>query len=72
MRLHEWAREDTACRLLSESEAAEFIGMSRKWLSNQRWLGLGPSYLRIGRCIRYRKTELNAFLEHCEVHPERF
>jgi hypothetical protein len=59
-----------ACRLLSEGEAAEFIGMSSKWLSNQRWLGLGPSYLRIGRCIRYRVSELDAFLEHCEVHPE--
>ena len=71
MGLSEQTRKDEACRLLSESEAAEFIGMSSKWLSNQRWLGLGPSYLRIGRCIRYRKTELNAFLQHCEVHPER-
>jgi predicted DNA-binding transcriptional regulator AlpA len=60
-----------APRLLSESEAAEFLGMSSKWLSNQRWLGLGPSYLKIGRCIRYKVSELDAFLEHCEVCTDR-
>ena len=59
-----------AGNLLTEGDAAKYIGMSSKWLSNQRWLGLGPNYLRIGRCIRYRVSELDEFLEHCEVYPE--
>ena len=67
----EQTRAVKARRLLSEREAAEFIGMSSKWLSNQRWLGLGPSYLRIGRCIRYKVSELDAFLEHCEVRTDQ-
>lgn len=58
-------------RLLTESEAAKFIGMSNKWLSNQRWMGLGPNYVRIGRSIRYRVSELESFICRCEVQSDR-
>ena len=57
-------------RLLTEGEAAKFIAMSNKWLSNQRWMGLGPNYVRIGRCIRYRASELESFLSQCEVQSD--
>jgi len=49
--------------LLNERQAAEMIGCSvaltRKW----RRLGEGPSYCKIGRLVRYRAEDINAFLE---------
>ena len=58
-------------RLLTEGEAARFLSMSEKWLQNQRWMGLEPSYVKIGRSIRYRVSELESFLERCEIHLGR-
>jgi hypothetical protein len=45
--------------VLSEREAAEYIGMSRAYLRQDRMYGVrpnhepGPKYLKIGRSIRY-------------------
>ena len=58
-------------RLLTESEAASFLSMSDKWLQNQRWMGLEPSYVKIGRSIRYRVSDLESFLKRCEIHLDR-
>ena len=58
-------------RLLTESEAASFLSMSDKWLQNQRWMGLEPSYVKIGRSIRYRVSDLESFLKRCEIQLDR-
>lgn len=56
---------------LTEKEAAEYIGMSRSFLRQDRMNGYretrtrGPDYLKFGRAIRYRKEDLDAWLmEH--------
>jgi predicted DNA-binding transcriptional regulator AlpA len=49
------------CRL-SEADTAHYIGMSRPWLRLQRMRGTGPTYIRIGRAIRYDVKDLDAWL----------
>jgi hypothetical protein len=50
--------------ILSEKEAAEYIGMSRSFLRQDRMNGYrdgrtpGPDFLKLGRTIRYRKEDL--------------
>jgi predicted DNA-binding transcriptional regulator AlpA len=50
---------------LREPDAAAYIGLSRAFLRAAR-LGRGtpgPAYVRIGRAVRYRVRDLDAFLE---------
>ena len=57
-------------RVLTEREAAEYIGMSQAFLRQDRMNGprhrrtLGPPYIRIGRrSIRYLLEDLDGWLE---------
>ncbi|AKS22939.1 MAG: Hypothetical protein C75L2_00790009 [Leptospirillum sp. Group II 'C75'] len=56
-------------KLLSNSEAAEFLGMSPDTLPRWRWAGIGPAYLKVGRSIKYRRADLEAFLNESRVNP---
>lgn len=59
--------------LLDECAAAEYIGMSVSYLRMDRLRGTvggrtpGPDYYRLGRAIRYRRRDLDAWLETCRV-----
>lgn len=51
-------------RLLSERDAAEFLGYTMRALQNWRTRGGGPVYVKISaRSIRYRRCDLNAWIE---------
>lgn len=58
---------------LTEKEAAEYIGMSRSFLRQDRMNGIrekrtpGPKFLKIGRSIRYLKDDLDAWLNQHRV-----
>lgn len=60
-------------RSLTEKEAAEYIGMSRSFLRQDRMNGIrenrtpGPNYVKIGRAVRYLKEELDKWLENYKV-----
>lgn len=60
-------------RSLTEQEAAEYIGMSRSFLRQDRMNGIrknrtpGPNYVKIGRAIRYLREELDRWLEMYKV-----
>ncbi|MDO8954616.1 MAG: DNA-binding protein [Gammaproteobacteria bacterium] len=53
--------------IFTEKEAAEYIGMSVSFLTNSRSIGnkrgaaRAPKFFKNGRCIRYRKSELDRF-----------
>jgi excisionase family DNA binding protein len=53
---------DTAA-LLNEKEAARFLSMSYRTLQSWRSAGEGPSYLKLGRSIRYRRSDLLTWIE---------
>jgi predicted DNA-binding transcriptional regulator AlpA len=50
-------------RLLSTEEAAEVLGMNRSWLDRARVAGEGPSFVRLGRVVKYRPDDLRSFIE---------
>lgn len=45
-------------KLLSTREAAELLGVSTKHLEQMRGRGEGPPHRRIGRVVRYRRSDL--------------
>lgn len=50
--------------LLSEEEAAKLLGMKKQTLANWRTNGVGPKFVKVGgRSIRYKLSELLAFIE---------
>ena len=54
--------------LYDEDAADKYIGGTRSPISTrtlQRWRleGVGPTYVKLGRLVRYRQTDLDAFLE---------
>src|SRR3954447_19171271 len=52
--------------MMRSAEAARYIDMSDSWLRQTRMAGRidGPPFLRQGRAIRYRRSDLDRWLEH--------
>jgi len=57
-------------RLLSEAEAAEYLNVSRPYLRLSRMNGFvgsgnvpAPPYVKMGRAVRYRKADLDQWIE---------
>jgi hypothetical protein len=69
---HENARKrpntrPTPTGLLIEKEAADYLRISAAFLRHARRHHAGPVFLRIGRAIRYRRADLDAWLEERRV-----
>ncbi len=56
----------TRSRTLPDREAAIYIGMSESWLRQSRVAGNpdAPPFLKIGRSVRYLRSDLDIWLEH--------
>ncbi len=51
-----------ANRLLNQVEVAEFLGLSEAWLERARWAGDGPRYIKFGRAVRYKSSDIEKYL----------
>lgn len=51
--------------ILTEAEAADFLRIAPKTLSQWRWRGLGPSFLKLGGAVRYSMADLVQFTADC-------
>lgn len=50
--------------LLTTSEAAEFLGVSKAFLERDRWAGARVQFVKIGsRAVRYRLSDLEEYIE---------
>ena len=49
--------------LLNEKEASKFVNLSVSFLKLHRMRGDGPLFLKLGRCVRYRLSDLNDWLD---------
>ena len=49
--------------LISTDAAAILIGMSASWLTKSRMAGDGPRYLKIGKRVLYRPSDLWTWVE---------
>lgn len=52
--------------LLTEREAAKFLGLSHRTLQTWRQKGWGPPFLKLGFSVRYHKQDLQNFMEQCK------
>lgn len=48
---------------LKTPEAAAYLNVQPATLEQWRWNGRGPKFVKIGRSVRYRQADLDAFLE---------
>jgi hypothetical protein len=55
--------------VVSERSAAALLAVSVALLRKWRRTGGGPPYLRIGRLVRYRLSDLRNFMDSCAVDP---
>ncbi|MBV5341510.1 MAG: helix-turn-helix domain-containing protein [Deltaproteobacteria bacterium] len=57
--------EEQYDRLLNQKEVAEWIGMSEAWMEQCRFKGVGIPFIKFGRACRYRKSEVQRWInEH--------
>lgn len=50
-------------RLLTPADVSELLSVSEKTLAHWRLNGNGPKYTKLGRAIRYRPTDVDAFVD---------
>ena len=48
--------------LLDTRQAALYLALSETTLISWRSLGRGPRFVRVGRAVRYRQADLDAFI----------
>lgn len=49
--------------LMDQRRAADYLGVSTKWLERDRWIGATIPYVKIGRAVRYRAADLAAYVD---------
>jgi excisionase family DNA binding protein len=54
--------------LMSVQDLAEYLGVARQTIYQWRYQGFGPDSVRVGGAVRYRRAEVDAWLE---AHAER-
>ncbi len=54
---------DADARLWNARELAAYLGLSSNTVEFWRFKGRGPRYFRVGKYIRYRKSDVDAWLE---------
>lgn len=56
----------TLDELMTANEVADVLGLSTGTLANWRSLGIGPTYLKLGGRVRYRASNVNAWVSSQE------
>lgn len=52
-------------RLMKQAEAEKMTSMSKAWFEMSRFKGTGIPYVKIGRSVRYRESDILRFIsEH--------
>jgi hypothetical protein len=57
-------------QVINEYEAAKILGKSVQTLRNDRHLRKGSPYLKLGRSVRYRLSDLLNYIEKHRINPE--
>jgi predicted DNA-binding transcriptional regulator AlpA len=52
-------------RLMNQRDLALYLGKSTAWCERARWAGEGPSFVKLGRHVRYRAEDV---LEWVDSH----
>jgi excisionase family DNA binding protein len=54
--------------LLDDVQAARFLSLGRRTLQNWRVIGGGPAFIRVGRSVRYRQSDLEQWIDARRFH----
>ena len=49
--------------LAKPEEVADYIGKPKRTLEQWRYLGVGPKFVKVGRDVRYRWSDVEAWLD---------
>jgi excisionase family DNA binding protein len=55
--------------LMTPLEVGQMLGVNEQTLRNWRRERSGPTYIRVGRQVRYRESDIHDFLEANENRP---
>lgn len=55
--------------LIKPDTACQMLGVSSETLKAWRHRGIGPRYVRVGRCVRYAPEDLDAWRREQTVDP---
>lgn len=55
--------EQAMVNLMTEDELCEWLGKSKAWAQRGRWAGYGPKYVKVGRAVRYRESDVLEWLD---------
>lgn len=50
-------------KLLSQQEVAAWTGMSSAWFEQNRFKGKGIPYVKLGRSIKYRTSDVQKWID---------
>lgn len=50
-------------KFFDTAAAAEILGVRPNTLERWRWQGVGPSYRKFGKLVRYDERDLSAYVE---------
>ena len=53
--------------ILNTSEAAQYVRLAKPTLDRFRARGMGPAYCKLSGAVRYRKADLDEWLDSCRV-----
>lgn len=49
-------------RLMTQSDLADYLGKSNGWCERARWAGEGPKFVKLGRHVRYRASDVEDWI----------
>jgi predicted DNA-binding transcriptional regulator AlpA len=56
---------------LNERQVSALTGLSLGTLRAYRFKGIGPSYFKVGRAVRYRASDVENFMAGCRIIPSQ-
>ena len=57
------SRNSALLELLATREVAHLLGISHKTLERMRMEGTGPKFIKVGRSVRYRLSDVQEWIE---------
>ena len=57
-------------KYLTEIEVSEITGISKSCLQQNRWLRKGLPYIKIKRSVRYKESDIMAYLDQLKVQTK--
>lgn len=55
--------DDEIEKPFSNQQAADYLGMTAATMNKWRCTGEGPRFMKVGRLIKYRRSDLDEFLQ---------